>query len=186
MLRIAIDQDQVLADLNSKWLRVYNEEWNDNLCHHDITDWNISAFTKPQCGVKMYEIIERPGFYSDLDIIAGAGRGVRELKAMGCDITVVSASPMTAYTDKHIWLNKHFPEIDNIIFAQDKSWISADVMIDDGTHNLETFNGYKLLYDMPYNKSEHRFARMKDWEEIVEWTRAKITEKQQKSNKVSL
>lgn len=166
-MRIAVDQDQVLANLMSKWISTYNEEWDDSLLETDITDWDITQFVKPECGEKIYDIIKRPGFYLNLAVIEGALEGVQALLNMGVEIAVVSASPMTAYQEKHMWLEKHFPMLDRIIFATDKSWINADAMIDDGTHNLESFKGFKMLFDAPWNRADKRFFRVDNWKEIT-------------------
>ncbi len=166
-MRFAVDQDQVLANLMSKWIYTYNQEWNDNLKEEDITDWDICKFVKPECGKLVYDIIKRPGFYLDLEVISGAKEGVQALLDMGVEIAVVTASPMTAYKEKHEWLMQHFPMLDRIVFATDKSWIKADVMIDDGSHNLESFKGFKMLYDAPWNRTDKRFFRVGNWSEIV-------------------
>jgi len=58
-----IDIDGVIADLHTVWLNIYNTEWNDILTPDQITNWNTSQFVKPECGIKIYEIIERPEIY---------------------------------------------------------------------------------------------------------------------------
>lgn len=47
-----------------------------------------------------------------------------------------------------------------------KNIIKADIMIDDGIHNLESFEGMKILFDAPHNRNENRFIRVMNWEEI--------------------
>ena len=66
------------------------------------------------------------------------------------------------------WLDEYFPFIDSkkIVFCNDKSLIRADVLIDDGWHNLVNFEGIKILYDYPYNQ-EVRNLRVKSWNEIL-------------------
>lgn len=172
MLTIAIDMDDVLADLVPKWLSVYNKEWDDNLVKEDLLEWDITKFVKPECGDKIYEIIMRDGFYADLDIISGAQEGVKALQEMDYNICIASASPKSAYTDKHNWIKKHFPTIntDNIIFTKNKSLVKADLLLDDGIHNLESFTGFKVLFTNPWNKTEERFVRMSEWGEFVSLT----------------
>jgi 5'-nucleotidase len=169
MLTIAVDMDEVLADLVPKWLSVYNKEWDDNLVKEDLLEWDITKFVKPECGDKVYEIIMRDGFYVDLDIIPGAQEGVEALQGMGYNICIASASPRTAYADKHNWIKKHFPTIDtdNIIFTKNKSLVKADLLLDDGVHNLESFTGFKVLFATPWNQTEERFVRVNGWEEFV-------------------
>ena len=169
MLTIAIDMDDVLADLVPKWLSVYNKEWDDNLVKEDLLEWDITKFVKPECRDKVYEIIMRDGFYADLDIISGAQEGVNALQEMGYNICIASASPKPAYTDKHNWIKKHFPTIntDNIIFTKNKSLVKADLLLDDGIHNLESFTGFKVLFATPWNQTEERFIRVSGWGEFA-------------------
>jgi 5'(3')-deoxyribonucleotidase len=167
LITIAIDQDTVLADLTSKWLSVYNHEYQDNLTPDQITEWDISSFCK--CGLDIYKIVERPHFYADLPVVPGSQEGVRTLIELGYNVCIASASPFSAYQDKEKWINVYFPQVpkDNIIFTRNKSLVAADILIDDGTHNLEVFNGLPILFDAPWNRSENRFVRVRNWAEIT-------------------
>lgn len=168
MITIAVDQDTVLADLTSKWLRAYNDEYNDNLTAEQITDWDMSKFCK--CGLDIYKIVDRPHFYADLPLVEGSQVGVRTLIELGYNVCIASASPYSAYQDKEKWLNAYFPEVskDNIVFTRNKSLVAADFLIDDGIHNLEVFSGVPILFDAPWNKSETRFIRVSGWSEIMQ------------------
>jgi 5'(3')-deoxyribonucleotidase len=167
MITIAIDQDTVLADLTSKWLRVYNEEYGDNLTPDQITKWDISGFC--MCGTDIYKIVERPHFYADLPVVPGSQRGVSTLIELGYNVCIASASPYSAYQDKEDWLKANFPQLntDNILFVRNKSLVAADFLIDDGIHNLEVFKGVPILFDAPWNRTETRFIRVRNWSHIM-------------------
>ncbi|KIN27533.1 hypothetical protein B4072_2107 [Bacillus subtilis] len=66
------------------------------------------------------------------------------------------------------WLTEHFSFIphSNVVLCGNKSIIKADIMIDDGIHNLESFEGMKILFDAPHNRNDNRFIRVMNWEEI--------------------
>lgn len=67
------------------------------------------------------------------------------------------------------WLEEHFPfiETDWIVMCGKKDIIKTQIMIDDGLHNLESFQGPdKILFNQPYNRSEDRFIRGENWQHI--------------------
>jgi 5'(3')-deoxyribonucleotidase len=102
-------------------------------------------------------------------VVEGSQEGVRTLIELGYNVCIASASPYTAYQDKEKWINAYFPEVprDNIIFTRNKSLVAADFLIDDGTHNLEVFKGVPILFDAPWNQTETRFVRVRNWTEIT-------------------
>ena len=44
-----------------------------------------------------------------------------------------------------------------------------DYMIDDLPHNLETFNGEKLLFSAPHNLQFNHFKRLDGWREAGDY-----------------
>ena len=62
---------------------------------------------------------------------------------------------------------------EDVIVASDKSLVNGDIMIDDGTHNLETTScDLPILFDRPHNRSYNDLAagmvRVETWDEIYE------------------
>jgi len=159
-MKLLFDMDSVLADLTTKWYTRYNEDYNDNITAAKVTSWGVEHFVKPECGDKMQDYLDEPGFFADLKPIEGAIEGVRQLSEAGHEIYIVSASRPAAYTDKYNWLMKHMPFLDyhKIIFTHSKGIIDGDALIDDGVHNLEAFyNHHKgsrlcVVVDAPHNK----------------------------------
>ena len=158
---VAFDQDGVLADLTTPWLEAYNKGYNDNLKAEDITDWDFHQFVKPECGTNIYKYLSLPEFYSDLPVMPGAQEATRAIQVMGYEVMIVSASPKAAYRDKYEWLQEHFSNIpsDNIMFVRNKSLVRADILVDDGVHNLLAFEkagGIPIIFDQPYNRGLNR------------------------------
>jgi 5'-nucleotidase len=71
-------------------------------------------------------------------------------------------------TEKLEWLNEHFPFLHwkQFVFCGRKSVVHGDYMIDDLPHNLETFNGDKLLFSAPHNLQFNHFKRVNGWNEV--------------------
>lgn len=70
-------------------------------------------------------------------------------------------------------LQRFYPFIDvhkQLIIASHKQMIKANLIIDDGVHNLLDHNGNKLLYTQPWNKDfncvKHGILRVNNWDEV--------------------
>lgn len=79
-------------------------------------------------------------------------------------------------------IQKHFPYINwnQVIIASRKQMINADVLVDDGVHNLENGNYIKILVSAPHNASYdakgNGMYRVDNWEEIYELIHSLIGE----------
>ncbi|OBG93863.1 hypothetical protein A9X05_09175 [Mycobacterium sp. E3298] len=167
--RIAIDQDQCLADILSEWLRRYNNEFNDNLKTCQMTHQNCHDITK--AGKQFYKYLDDPEFFESLPLIEGSIEAVREL-SYTYEIFVVTAPYNPNNVEpKSNWLKKYFPFIkeDNYVFTRNKSIVNADWLIDDKPGNFEGFIGKALLFDAPHNRTETRYRRMRNWTEVLNY-----------------
>lgn len=134
--KILIDMDGIVVDLLPDWLALYNEDWDDELGPENITSWDTHKHVKPECGGKVYELLNEPLFFRWLRPVDGAIEGVLKLKAQGHEIKFATASPCPgACTDKADWIEEHFPGVfshRDVIFAHEKvTWLDADILIDD-------------------------------------------------------
>ncbi len=164
--RIALDMDEVIADVEPKFLDLYERAFG----HRP----DKSAYW----GKKLYQIegaatirqsLHEKGFFADLPVIEDSQEVVRELSEyFDFYITTAAMEFRYSFEDKYDWLQKYFPFIHwkQIVFLGDKSIIRADYMIDDNTFNLDTFVGEKLLYTAYHNVNETRYRRVNNWQEI--------------------
>ena len=171
-MRILIDMDGVMADTVEHWLSRYNEEYDDRLTHNDITQWEIHKFVKPECGLSMYKIMEREGFFLDLKPMPHLSESMRELQDMGHDLVVVTATPTNSRTglyDKVKWLKTNLPWFDanNFVSTSLKGVVDGDLLIDDGPHNIAGFPGATCVYDQPWNQLVAANHRVSGWRDIV-------------------
>lgn len=163
---IAIDMDDVLADLVSSWVEKVNTNEGCNVKTNEITTWNIHNNFK--CGNKVYEYLNYD-LFRNLPVIQDSQLVVSKLIEK-YDVYIVTSA--TKYLDslkaKIEWLNENFPYIDSskIVLCGNKSIIKADIMIDDGVHNLKVFEGKKLLFDGYHNRECNLYQRVHSWKEI--------------------
>ncbi len=164
--RIAIDMDEVIADVVPKFLDIYQRLFGVRLQPRDY--W----------GKKVYQIdgadqirsfLHEKGFFLDLPVMPGSQETIRRLmEDYDVFITTAAMEFRASFEDKYDWLAQHFPFIHwkNIVFCGDKSIIQADYMIDDHAFNLRAFNGKGLLYTAPHNVHETGFTRVDNWQDI--------------------
>lgn len=167
MKRIALDMDEVIADVMPKFLDIYEEEFGKRLQKEDY--W----------GKKIYDIegashlrhkLHDPGFFADLPLIPGSQEGVQRLME-NYEVFITTAASEFKYSlyDKYEWLQKYFPFIHwkNYVFLGDKSILRADYMVDDHVRNLRKFTGKGLLFTATHNIDNDEFTRVNNWEEVV-------------------
>ncbi len=166
--RIALDMDEVIADINSKYLDIFEKELGKRPEKKEY--WGKKLYKLHPEAMKFRQNLFEKGFFRDLPVIKGSQEGVKALmEHYEVFITTAASEFKNSLGDKHEWLQEHFPFIHwkNFVFCGDKSIIRADYMIDDHANNLESFQGKGLLFTASHNISENRFTRVNNWEEVV-------------------
>lgn len=168
-LIIAVDVDDTVANLIDAWLEIYNDEHGDNLREHEITDWDISKFAKH--GKNIYDYLKNPSLYDNVFPIKDSLNGINSIRKMGHRVIYVTASTIEQSGRKYQWL-RDFGFVDSeydYIEAKDKSLICADILIDDGMHNIQSFRKVGILMNKSWNKKYDYKPRCNNWKEVVEY-----------------
>ncbi|MBR9922942.1 MAG: 5'(3')-deoxyribonucleotidase [Bacteroidetes bacterium] len=164
--RIAIDMDEVMAQVVPKFLRLYEDTFG---VKPETSDYHGKKLYQLPGSKQLREALFHKGFFRDLPVMPDSQEVIRELMEE-YDIFIVTAAMefRNSFEDKFDWLREHFDFIPwkNIIFCGDKSIIDADYMIDDHAFNLETFKGKGLLFTATHNVDENRFERVNGWLEV--------------------
>lgn len=184
---ILCDMDSIVTDLLGDWLKAYNASYGDSLAVEGVVDWDMHKIVKPECGLKLYDILDQPGFFERLRPLPGAVDGIEMLKSNGHDITFVTAGKGSHTEQKYAWVKKHFGHIGlgskDIIIANaaKKKLVRGDVLIDDCPSTCleykQAWPGARVLtIAYPYNESvadvvdlraESHADTESAWEEIV-------------------
>lgn len=154
-MRILVDMDGIIVNLTDDWLHEYNIAWDDDLTTEHLTEWDTDKFVKPECGKKIYDILERPGFFRSLSPLDGALEGIRALEAHGHTVAICSApaGPVSA-AEKIQWVQDHLGwSHQRMILTHNKSWIEGDLLIDDSPGNLRRWVPRRpaIAIGYPYN-----------------------------------
>ncbi|MEO8793869.1 MAG: 5'(3')-deoxyribonucleotidase [Daejeonella sp.] len=169
-LRLAVDMDEVLADPLSKFISLYNRDYNVPL-DLKISPGNEMYHHVPEhARDKWNDYINEEGFFKDLPVIENSQQVMLALQEK-YDVYIVSAALefRNSLRDKYDWLEEHFPFISwtNIIFCGDKI-VNTDILIDDRIKNFHLFNGRKLLFTSPHNMLITQYERVNNWNEVAD------------------
>ena len=171
MARIICDVDEVLRDVMTPTLAIYNKKYKENKQLEEITTGNLlddlpklkeSYFNNEDFFRHNYKKIFMEGkpFYNSIEYLA-------LLKQEGH--TIVIATSQYKGLEKYTcdWLNNQFlMDYDELHFTKDKGKIEGDYMVDDMPHNFDRFKGQYILMDKPWNRDVFIPHRVKNWREI--------------------
>lgn len=174
---IAVDMDQVMADLEPPFIDLFKETYdltfdsaNDYLREHP--EFDLASVVK-----ELYPMLNTYKFFRQLPVMKDSQKVLRELSDH-YDIYIASAAmevPKT-FTAKYEWLEEHFPFLNpqRIVFCGDKKIIKADYLIDDSIRQLKRFSGTGLLYTSTVNQDETAFIRVNSWMDVYNYFMDKI------------
>lgn len=169
---IAIDMDQVLANMFKKMGQTINELFGTTYTEEEFLVAPRNQLTKDQ-QKQLFMALNEPSYFRDLELLdPHAIDVVRELNEH-FDIYIATAAMEVpgCFNAKYDWLREHFPFLNtqNFVFCGNKAVIHTDFLIDDNPKQLRAFKGTGLLYDMPYNAHVEEFERVKGWQGVREY-----------------
>lgn len=172
---IAIDMDNVIADVASHYIAWYGKECGIKV-QPDVFLGVPESEAFPDNAIRRF--LNTPGFFRTVPVMPGAIAAVKRLM-QHFDIYIVSAAMEfpQSLTEKYEWLQEHFPFISwrHIIFCGDKSIVNTDYMIDDHVKNLDYCKGKTFLYTAGHNIHIDRHTRVNNWDEVVQLLEQEIS-----------
>ena len=184
---IAVDVDGILADLLPEWLRRYNADYNDRLAVSDVTVWDTHTLVKPECGFKIYDYLTDPSLYDAVEALPGSQYGVERLRQLGHELIFATSNSFGMTDPKARWMiRKGFlPAVKGTslpreyVPIKDKWRLQADLLIDDGGHNVSAWVQTRrraIMLETSHNQSLDLpsmfyswILRAKDWADIINY-----------------
>ena len=174
---IAVDMDDTLVGLLPAWVEYLNKQYNLKVRVEDIKQWDMRKSFPTLNDKEIYGPLETDDFWDSVVPLPYARSYLYKLFKEGHTIRVVTAShPKTvdAKISRALCPYFNFIGYKDVIVAYDKSCIQADVLIDDGPHNLKNFNGLRFLIDAPHNQDadindyDYRVLHIKEVYELLQ------------------
>lgn len=188
-MKIAIDLDDTLVDLNQQIILFHNERYGTSYCREDFTDysyWKIWGGSREEAIRKTYEFLSSE-YYCDIPPIPGAQDAVAALKAQGYELAIVTGREACFDGITSSLADRHFPGAFAGIFYGSayainavkikkstlcRQWGAAVLVDDDLTHIIDCVeNGMPVLaFDTPWNQGRlpEGVAGFSSWEKIYQ------------------
>ena len=172
-LTVLVDIDDTIEYLLKAWIDWLNANHNTSVRYEDITDWDISLFFPTLTTDEIFYPIHQQDFWKGVEPMPDAIKYLKRLIDDGFFVYLCTSTDYRNIKPKYEYIiQKYFPYIswDQVIVASQKQMINADVLIDDGVHNLFGGNYYKILFTAPHNRAfdtkTHGITRADNWEEV--------------------
>lgn len=170
---ILIDIDDTIENLCETWVDWLNKQYGTSVKYNEITEWDMSKFFPNLTKEQVYEPLHNPKLWDYVQPKPGAVEYVKKLIDEGYNVYLCTTTDYRNVRPKfENVIKKHFPYINwnQVIIASRKQMINADVLVDDGVHNLENGNYIKILVSASHNASYdaevNGMYRVNNWEEI--------------------
>ena len=180
-MRILIDLDGTVAHFDLKFQQLREELFPHltgipHYTEQKIFNLWLDRTTEEQDAIRV--IMNHPGFYADLPVMAGAVEAVHEMVANGHEVIFLSAPWVTNPTcasDKYDWVERVFGEgyANRLILAKDKTVVSGGVLFDDKDPipNKDRADWIQVFVNQPYNEGlpGHRILNWADgsWRQVL-------------------
>ena len=169
---IAIDMDQVLANMYKKMVSTYNDMFGDNMTEEQFLNGSRKDLD-PEKERQLFKQLNEPHFFRDLEVLDPDSIDVIRQLNERYDVYIATAAMEVpgSFNAKYDWLRENLPFLNpqNFVFCGNKAVIHTDYLIDDSPNQLRAFKGEGILYSMPYNEHVEGFVRKGSWKEIGEY-----------------
>jgi 5'(3')-deoxyribonucleotidase len=167
--RIAIDMDETIADTLGRHIILYNEAFGASIAREDLTETGLWRVVPPEHREALDAMVHAAGFFADIDVMPDSREVIEELTARyEVFITSSAMEVPNSFTEKFIWLKRHFPFIppSHIVFCGDKSILATDFLIDDNSRHFLRFQGEGILFSAPHNRPVTGYRRVDSWRDV--------------------
>ena len=147
---IILDADDVLLDCNAYALSLLRRDCPGDYSLDRVTGWGLLGIPED----KRLDYLQSREFYTSQPALEGSGEFLEKLCAIA-NVTIMTAvypQFMGERIERLMQLYPSFP-MENIIMGKRKEMLQADVMLDDGVHNLlSSGTTLPVLFRQPWNR----------------------------------
>lgn len=174
---VLVDMDGVIADWSAEYNRLLDIEDPNREITRTPDQRTFDLFSaRPKAHQEtILRVMNKPGFYDDLDPIDGAFDALNWMVSEGHTVYLVS-SPFptnpTSASGKLSWVMKHLgiEWAKRLIITMDKTPVYGDVLIDDKPEIKGSVSPSwdHIVFDQPWNQHVTTKLRMRDWGDLRE------------------
>jgi 5'-nucleotidase len=161
---IYVDVDSVLNNLTDEWMRRYSLHYEDCLTTDDLSEWSLLDTVKKECHKAIYLYLHDPSLFMFLQPEPYSKNVIKRLKDEGHLVYGLSACVVGSMDSKAAWVAHHYGI--KMFAVEHKYLMRGDILIDDGIHNADGWEGRFLLFDRPWNRSNTTLERVMNWKEV--------------------
>ena len=169
-MTLFVDMDEVIADAYKAKVDIYNKEFGGQLTLETCQGKEVWQCVPAEHQDTVKRFASRDGFFRDLKPIQNS-QEVMEQLSKKFEVYIASAAMQfpKSLREKSDWLDEYFPFIHwrNRILCGNKHILHGDILIDDRSYNLESFNGRTLLFTSPHNIHTNGFDRVDTWQNVA-------------------
>lgn len=172
-MRILVDMDDTIEQLLKAWVGWVNDKYGTKTTVEDVTEWDVSMAFPGLSRDQVYEALYVDELWDTVEPVPDAPEVLKRLIDKGHEVVIVTASPYRSLSAKmEKVLFRYFPYIswNDVIITSRKQMIRADVLIDDGIHNLEGGEYKKILFDSSnnrqYDAEGNGMVRVYTWKDV--------------------
>ncbi|MBQ6321801.1 MAG: hypothetical protein IJI24_02915 [Lachnospiraceae bacterium] len=147
---VILDADDVLLDCNRYALNLLSQADGVPYSIDRVTDWGLLGIPED----RRLDFLNRRDFYQNQPPLPGAREFLHNLMQI-CNVTIMTAVYPQFMGERIQRISTLFPEfpMENIIMGKRKEMLTADVILDDGIHNLlHTGSTLPVLFRQPWNR----------------------------------
>lgn len=162
---IILDADDVLLDCNAYALDLLRVKKPGPYSIDHVTDWGLLGIPEDE----RLAFLEEKSFYENQPALPGARAFLSALSTMA-NVTIMTAVYPQFMGERIERLTKLFPDfpMENIIMGKRKEMIQADVMLDDGVHNLlSSGTTLPVLFRQPWNRHVSGICCVNNYDEFL-------------------
>ena len=175
---ILLDMDDVLADFERGFLGRWRKKYPRSpfIPIEQRTVFFLENQYPQWCRPAIKRLIRAPGFFLNLEPVAGAPEAVAEMTALGHRVFICSSPrpdcPNCAL-EKILWVERHLGAdlAGRLILTGDKTLVRGDILIDDKPEITGALAPVweHVLFDFPYNRrvAGKRRLTWADWRQVL-------------------
>jgi 5'(3')-deoxyribonucleotidase len=178
-VRVAVDLDNVINNLSAMWAKWLADTMDPNFSISKWTEWDVEKCltNHNKDSKRVYDYLFMAGSFAKCDMQPGAKTAIYWMLDAGFEVCIASASHPNVVAEKWAWIEKHLPRLTykQYVPIYNKARLDVDCLIDDGPHNIKTFEGQlPILFDAPWNHAgptrtdfDWHVHRARNWSDVI-------------------